>query len=86
MGTCSGERESWTPSLTLRNVVFIASRIARTKKLKNSLLQIPLRGLIKATSCKMWDKPPKAVKIEHFQKDIFSLLIFMELFPVRLLC
>lgn len=42
--------------------------------LKNSLLQIPLRGLIEETSCKIWDKPPKAVKIKHFQKEIFPFL------------
>lgn len=86
MGTRSGERESWTNSLTLRSVIFIASGIAQTRKLKNSLLQIPVRALIKAASYKIWDKPPKAVKIEHFQKDIFSLSIFIELFPLRLLC
>lgn len=73
----------------------IAGGVAQTRRLKISFLhqyQYPLRILIKAASCKMWNKLPEAVKIKHFfLKDIrfssfSSFFIFTELFQVRLLC
>lgn len=72
--TLGGKKESWTPSLTLGSVILIASGIVWLRKLKNSLLQMPVRGLIKEPHVRCGINPQRQLKLKilYFFCSIFN--------------